>query len=136
MEDFPRGCFVNLRTKAGLAYAVGGGVGSDWDHPGLTILEIGTKTETTIEAIKGLWEQVDLLKKDPPTEMEMKRAKDAILNSFIFNFDTPPRFCASRRPTSSTATRATSSSNIAPGLRRSPRQTCCAWPTSTFTRKI
>jgi zinc protease len=81
--------FVNLRTKAGLAYSVGGGVGSNWDHPGLTILEIGTKTETTTEAIKGLWEQVDLLKKEAPTEVEMKRAKDAILNSFIFNFDTP-----------------------------------------------
>jgi zinc protease len=83
--------FINLRTKAGLAYSVGGGVGSNWDHPGLTILEIGTKTETTVEAIKGLWEQVDLLKKDPPTEVEMKRAKDQILNSFIFNFDTPAK---------------------------------------------
>jgi zinc protease len=83
--------FVNLRTKAGLAYSVGGGVGSGWDHPGLTIVEIGTKTETTTEAIKGLWEQIDLLKKEAPTEAEMKRAKDAILNSFIFNFDTPSK---------------------------------------------
>lgn len=83
--------FVNLRTEAGLAYAVGGGVGSNWDHPGLTILEIGTKTETTIAAIKGLWEQAELLKKDPPSPLEMKRAKDQILNSFIFNFDTPAK---------------------------------------------
>jgi zinc protease len=83
--------FINLRTKAGLAYAVGGGVGSGWDHPGLTILQIATKTETTAEAIKGLWEQVDLLKKQAPTELEMKRAKDQILNSFIFNFDTPAK---------------------------------------------
>ena len=83
--------FSNLRTKAGLAYSVGGGVGSGWDHPGLTVLQIGTKTETTAQAIKGLWEQVDLLKKEAPTELEMKRAKDAILNSFIFNFDTPAK---------------------------------------------
>jgi zinc protease len=81
--------FSNLRTKAGLAYSVGGGVGSNWDHPGLTALQIGTKTETTVEAIKGLWEQLDLMKKDAPTDAELKRAKDAILNSFIFNFDTP-----------------------------------------------
>jgi zinc protease len=83
--------FSNLRTKAGLAYSVGGGVGSSWDHPGLTVLEIGTKTETTTEAIKGLWEQVDLLKRDAPSELELKRAMDAILNSFIFNFDTPAK---------------------------------------------
>jgi len=83
--------FMNLRTKAGLAYSVGGGVGSNWDHPGLTVLSIGTKTETTTEAIRGLWEQVDLLKKDAPSELELKRAKDAILNSFIFRFDTPSK---------------------------------------------
>jgi zinc protease len=83
--------FINLRTKAGLAYSVGGGVGSDWDHPGLTVLEIGTKTETTVDAIKGLWGQLELMKKDAPSEAEMKRAKDAILNSFIFNFDTPSK---------------------------------------------
>jgi zinc protease len=83
--------FSNLRTKAGLAYEVGGGIGSQFDHPGLTVLEIATKTETTTEAIKGLWEQVDLLKKDAPSELEMKRAKDSILNSFIFNFDTPAK---------------------------------------------
>ncbi len=83
--------FNNLRTKAGLAYAVGGGVGSGWDHPGLTILQIATKTGTTVEAIKGLWEQVHLLRKDAPGELELKRAKDQILNSFIFNFDTPAK---------------------------------------------
>ena len=83
--------FMNLRTKAGLAYSVGGGVGSGWDHPGLTVVEIGTKTETTVEAIQGLWEQIDLMKKAPPSEAETKRAKDAILNSFIFHFDTPAK---------------------------------------------
>jgi zinc protease len=83
--------FSNLRTKAGLAYSVGGSVGSKWDHPGLTVLQIGTKTETTTEAIKGLWEQLDLMKKEAPGDAELKRAKDAILNSFIFNFDTPSK---------------------------------------------
>ncbi len=83
--------FSNLRTKAGLAYSVSGRVGSGWDHPGLTVLEIGTKSETTTEAIRGLWQQVDELKKSAPSEVEMKRAKDAILNSFIFNFDTPSK---------------------------------------------
>ena len=127
--------FNNLRTKAGLAYAVGGGVGSGWDHPGLTILQIATKTETTVEAIKGLWEQVELLKKDAPSELELKRAKDQILNSFIFNFDTPAKVLREQRPTSSTDTRRTFSSNIAPASRRSPPPTCTAWPKSTSTRK-
>jgi len=81
--------FSNLRTKQGLAYSVGGGIGSAYDHLGVTRLSIGTKTNTTAEAIKGLLEQIDDLKTNPPTEAELKRAKDSVLNSFIFNFDTP-----------------------------------------------
>lgn len=81
--------FSNLRTKQGLAYSVGGGIGSAFDHQGVTRLSIGTKTNTTADAIKGLLEQIDELKTNPPTEAELKRAKDSVLNSFIFNFDTP-----------------------------------------------
>ncbi len=81
--------FTNLRTKKGLAYSVGGGIGSAWDHPGITSFSIGTKSATTTEAIKGLWEEVDNIVANPPTEIELKRAKDSILNGFVFNFDSP-----------------------------------------------
>jgi zinc protease len=83
--------FSNLRTKQGLAYSVGGGIGSAFDHQGVTRLSIGTKTNTTGDAIKGLLDQIDELKTNPPTEAELKRAKDSVLNSFIFNFDTPDK---------------------------------------------
>ncbi|HYE25141.1 MAG TPA: pitrilysin family protein, partial [Clostridia bacterium] len=89
--------FSNLRTKRGLAYSVGGGIGSAFDHPGVTRLSIGTKTETTKEAIQGLWQEVDEIKKDNlPTEAELKRAKDSVLNSFIFNFDSPGKVLRER----------------------------------------
>ncbi|MDT8069026.1 MAG: pitrilysin family protein [Terriglobia bacterium] len=88
--------FQNLRTKEGLAYAVGGGIGSAWDHPGMTDVEMGTKSATTVEGIKGLWRQLDLLHTSPPTEDELKLAKDSILNSFIFRFDTPGKVLRER----------------------------------------
>ena len=80
--------FQNLRTKQGLAYSVGGGIGSAWDHLGMTDIEMGTKSATTVEGIKGIWQQLDELHTSPPTEEELKRGKDSILNSFIFRFDT------------------------------------------------
>ena len=86
----------NLRTKAGLAYSVGGGVGSAWDHPGMTDIEMGTKSVSTVEAIQGLWEQLEKLHTSPPTEEELRRAKDSILNSFIFRFDTPGKVLRER----------------------------------------
>lgn len=88
--------FTNLRTKRGLAYSVGGGLGAAFDHPGIFYLTIGTKSATTVEALKGLREELDDLQKEPPTEIEMKRAKDSILNSFIFNFDTPEKVLRER----------------------------------------
>jgi zinc protease len=83
--------FNKLRSEKGLAYDVGGGVGSGWNHPGLTDIEMQTKSATTVDGIQGLDEEVDDLLKNPATPAELKRAKDNILNSFIFRFDTPEK---------------------------------------------
>ncbi len=83
--------FSNIRSKKGLAYSVGGGVGTSFDHDGLVRLVMGTKSPTTIEAIQALYEEIDGLSKNPLSEDEIRRAKDSILNSFIFNFDSPAK---------------------------------------------
>jgi zinc protease len=83
--------FNNLRTARGLAYSVGGGVGSGWTHPGMTDFVMQTKSSTTVEGIEGIYGQIDDLFKDPPTAEDLKRAKDDILNGFIFQFDTPEK---------------------------------------------
>lgn len=88
--------FQNLRTKQGLAYSVGGGIGSAWDHLGMADIEMGTKSASTVEGIKGLWQQLDELHTSPPTEEELNRGKDSILNSFIFRFDTPVKVLRER----------------------------------------
>lgn len=88
--------FQNLRTKAGLAYAVGGGISAPFDHRGLTRLVIGTKTATTAEAIEGMYAQIDEMRTKPVTGVEMQRGKDAILNSFIFEFDSKEKVLRER----------------------------------------
>jgi zinc protease len=77
----------DLRTEKGLAYAVGGGIGSAFDHPGVFRLAIGTKSATTEEAVQGLKEELKKLVDDPPKGDELRMAKETILNTFIFNFD-------------------------------------------------
>ena len=79
--------FSNIRSKKGLAYNVGGGVGSNFDHPGLFQLSMGTKSGTTAAAIEALYEEIDQLHKTPATADELIRAKESILNSFVFRFD-------------------------------------------------
>jgi len=88
--------FSNIRSKKGLAYHVGGGVGTEFDHPGLFSLAMGTKSETTAAAIDALYEEIDGLLASPATAEELKRAKDSILNSFIFSVDSPSKLLFAR----------------------------------------
>ena len=86
----------SLRTAQGLAYAVGGGIGTRFDHPGIEQFAVGTKSSTTVEAIDGLYAQIDELNTKPITDAEIARAKDSILNAFVFNFDTPDKVLRER----------------------------------------
>jgi len=88
--------FSRLRTAKGLAYSVGGGIGSAFDHPGVERLSMGTKSQSTVEAIQGLFEEVDSLSANPISNEEISRAKDSILNSFVFNFDSPDKVLRER----------------------------------------
>jgi zinc protease len=88
--------FRTIRTEKGLAYGVGGGVGTAFDHPGMVRLTMGTKSGTTLESIQALDEQIDDVAKHPISEAEIKLAKDSILNSFIFNLDSPDKILRER----------------------------------------
>lgn len=86
----------SIRTAQGLAYTVGGGIGGSFDHPGIIRMAMGTKSESTIEAIQALDKELDKLKSDPINDDEIKRAKDSLLNSFVFNFDSPDKVLRER----------------------------------------
>jgi zinc protease len=86
----------SIRTAQGLAYSVGGGIGTRFDHPGILQLAMGTKSGTTVEAIQALYGQIDELSSRPVTDSEIARAKDSILNAFVFNFDTPDKVLRER----------------------------------------
>ena len=88
--------FADVRTKKGLAYGVGGGVGTTYDHPGIFQLAMGTKSGTTAAAIDALYEEIDGLEKNPFTADELKKAKDSILNSFVFSFDSKEKVLVER----------------------------------------
>jgi zinc protease len=82
------GRLVNsIRTKQGLAYSVSGGLGAAFDRPGLMRLGMQTKSASLFDAIAALKVEVNGIVTNPPTDDEMGLAKESILNSFIFNYD-------------------------------------------------
>jgi zinc protease len=88
--------FQKIRTEKGLAYAVGGGYGYDWDHSGIFHVMVMTKSASTVDATKLALEQIAGLTTTPFTEEELARAKDNILSSFLFRYDTKEKVLAER----------------------------------------
>lgn len=86
--SFAARLFSEIRTRKGLAYAVSGGVDSDWDRPALAYMYVSTKTETTGAGIDALLEEARaVLGSRPPTEEEVRKARQGLLNSFVFTVD-------------------------------------------------
>jgi len=81
----------NVRTKLGLAYSVDGSFGASYDQPGIFYVIAGTKSASTVAATKAMLDEVTRLKTVPPTSSELAKAKDDLLNSFIFRYDSPEK---------------------------------------------
>lgn len=81
----------NVRTKLGLAYSVDGSFSASYDHPGIFYVQAATKSPSTVAATQALLAEIGRLKTDPPTPSELNKAKDELLNSFIFRYDTPDK---------------------------------------------
>lgn len=81
--------FGKIRTELGLAYSVFGSVNSNWTRVAPFQMQMSNRADATVRAIEALINEAKLLATTrPATDAELKLAKDAILNSFVFNNDT------------------------------------------------
>jgi len=88
--------FQKIRTEKGLAYAVGGGLSFAWDHPATFRIVALTQSASTVEATRLAFSELQGMTTSPITEEELKRAKDNILNTFLFRYDTKGKVLAER----------------------------------------
>ena len=88
--------FQKVRTELGLAYAVDGALSSAYDHPATFHVMAMTKSASTVDATKAAMAEIAGLTTRPFTEEELARAKDNILNSFLFRYDTKGKVLAER----------------------------------------
>jgi zinc protease len=84
------GRLVNeVRSRQGLAYVVYAVWSPRFDFPGLFIGGGQTRSEATVPFIQSMFREIEAARMTPVTEAELARAKDSVLNAFIFNFQTP-----------------------------------------------
>lgn len=84
------GRLVNeVRSRQGLAYSVYAFWAPQFDYPGTFVAGGQTRSDATVPLIQATMAELKKLRTTPIREDELARAKDSVLNAFIFNFDTP-----------------------------------------------
>ncbi|MEM9264930.1 MAG: pitrilysin family protein [Cyanobacteria bacterium P01_F01_bin.13] len=89
LNGFGGRLFNDIRSRQGLAYVVYAFWSPRYDYPGLFIGGGQTRSEATVPFIQTMYEEIQRVRQETITEKELQYAKDAVLNSFVFNFATP-----------------------------------------------
>lgn len=80
-----------VRTQLGYAYSIGAGWGAGYTSPGLFEISGSTKLKSTVETIQAVEQELAKMRAGEVTADELTTAKDTVLNSFVFFFDTPAK---------------------------------------------
>jgi zinc protease len=78
----------DIRTARGLAYAAGASSGVGYAHPGIFVAYALTRIDSTLVTLGLLRDEVREIVSSAPSEEEVRRARESLLNSFVFNFQT------------------------------------------------
>jgi zinc protease len=85
-----------VRVKMGLTYGIGGGIRTEYLYPGATAYATFTKSESTIKAIKAIQDEINTIRTEKVTQQELDEAKEAFLNSYVFEFSSPDKVLLTR----------------------------------------
>jgi zinc protease len=90
-EGFSSRLVSRIRTQLGYAYSIGASWSANYNFPGTFRIGGSTKSMTTVETVQAIREEVEKLRSTEVTEKELDEAKQAVLNSFVFFFDSPSK---------------------------------------------
>jgi len=85
-QGFNSRLFMEIRSRRGLAYAVGSGSGTGFHRPGAFRAHVETRIDSTVTTIRGVQEEIRKMREEGITEEELAFAKESILNGLIFDF--------------------------------------------------
>ncbi|MEO0949633.1 MAG: pitrilysin family protein, partial [Cyanobacteria bacterium J06641_5] len=89
LNGFGGRLFNKVRSELGLAYSVYGFWRARFDYDGTFLAGGQTQSETTVPFVDAVRAEIDRLRAEPVDPQELTNAKEAILNSFVFNFQDP-----------------------------------------------
>ncbi len=99
-EVFGSGGFTSrlmsdIRSTKGLTYGIYGGLSLD-QFGGQYNISSSTRTDTARELSDAAIFQLERMRREPITEDELTRAKESLINSYVFRFDSPGQIVSTR----------------------------------------
>ncbi len=89
LNGFGGRLFNEIRSRQGLAYSVYAVWSPRYDYNGIFIGGGQTRSEATVPFVQSMYAELEKVRNEPITETELAFAKDSVLNSFVFNFQSP-----------------------------------------------
>jgi zinc protease len=90
-QGFSSRLMSQIRTKLGYAYDISASWSANWDHPGTFRIGGSTKSQSTTETLQAIRVELDKIRATEVTPVELSEAKEGVLNSFVFFFDSPAK---------------------------------------------
>lgn len=84
-----------VRSDEGLAYSTGSSFSTNSRDYGTFYAYCQTKSSTAYKATKIIAEEIEKIRNEGVTEQELKEARDAVINRFVFTFDNPAKIVQS-----------------------------------------
>lgn len=86
--------FNEIRTKRGLAYMAGSSSGTSIPRPGVFFGYAGTRSDSALVTLGLLRRELRKVTEEPVTQEELDRARDGILNSYVFQYASKGRIAS------------------------------------------
>jgi len=90
-QGFSSRLVTQLRTKLGYVYDISASWAANYNQPGTFRIGGSTKSASTTEALQAAQTEIEKIRTTEVTERELREAKESVLNSFVFFFDSPAK---------------------------------------------
>jgi len=90
-EGFSSRLVSEIRTRLGYAYDISAVWAANYDSPGTFEIEGSTKSASTTQALSAIGREIEKMRTTEVTVRELDEAKQGVLNSFVFFFDSPAK---------------------------------------------
>jgi len=89
LNGFGGRLYNEVRSRQGLAYSVYSYWSPNYDFPGTFVAGGQTRTEATLPFLRAVTQEIEAVRQAPIAPEELQYAKDVVLNSFVFGFQSP-----------------------------------------------